>query len=148
MSKPSSGKNFFVSDLHHFSKRSQQDRYDEPLHAVLPEAETLYMGGDIFDFRWSKLESLDASVDAANDWLIALMERYPNCKFHYLLGNHDSCTTFVRSLERLDEQHENFAWHPYFMRVGRSLFLHGDVVDGVPVQAHLERRRETDQNYR
>lgn len=93
-------------------------------------ADTFVLGGDIFDFRWTTLSSVDRTVDAAAHWLRELVESAPQCQFHMLLGNHDHHDCLMKQLRHLDAAHENLAWDPYFLRIGDSIFLHGDAADG------------------
>ena len=99
------------------------------------------LGGDIFDFQWTMLESVDATVTAASQWLAELTAASPNCQFHLLLGNHDHHGEFIDQLDGLDQRHANFSWHPYYVRMGNSLFLHGDAADGNGCPLKLERKR-------
>ncbi|HTN77248.1 MAG TPA: metallophosphoesterase, partial [Pirellulaceae bacterium] len=91
MSLPS----YFVSDLHLFSRRSQAQRYRDQLHATARDAKVFVLGGDIFDFRWSMLKSVEVTVDAAIIWLEELIAPHPDCQFHFVLGNHDCNRRFV-----------------------------------------------------
>ena len=45
---------FFVSDLHLFANRSNAHRYLEEIARAASRAEVFVLGGDIFDFRWSR----------------------------------------------------------------------------------------------
>lgn len=122
-------KTFFVSDLHIFSRRSQAHRHEERIHQTAKQARTFVLGGDIFDFRWSTLPSVDHSVEAAIRWLDELISPHPWCDFHFVLGNHDSHHLFIKRLERFASGISNLQWHPYYLRLGHSMFLHGDVAD-------------------
>jgi UDP-2,3-diacylglucosamine hydrolase len=132
---------YFVSDLHLFTRRSLAARYLDELQRLSREADSFVLGGDIFDFEWTTLESIDATVAAASRWLRELTEASPNCQFHLLLGNHDHYGEFIDQLDGLDRRHENFAWHPYYVRLGNSLFLHGDAADGGGCPVKLEQNR-------
>ena len=48
----------FVSDLHLFSKRSSGPQVQRAIEAAVARSDTFVLGGDIFDFRWSELESV------------------------------------------------------------------------------------------
>ncbi len=52
------GKCYFVSDLHLFANRSDAHRYLEEIALAASQAEAFVLGGDIFDFRWSRIPVL------------------------------------------------------------------------------------------
>lgn len=133
---------YFVSDLHVFSRRSQATRYHDQLHATAREAQTFVLGGDIFDFRWSTLKSVDATVNAAIAWLEELVVPHAQCQFHFVLGNHDCNKRFVQRLDTLAARLPNLEWHDAYLRLGHSLFLHGDVADANMNSAMLTMRRQ------
>jgi UDP-2,3-diacylglucosamine hydrolase len=122
-------KHFFVSDLHLFSRRSLAPRYDAALRRTVSEAETFVLGGDIFDFRWSTLPSLDRTISAAIHWLQELTAINPRCSVHFVFGNHDYNRQFVAELDRLASVTPNLHWHRTHLRIGQSLFVHGDIAD-------------------
>jgi UDP-2,3-diacylglucosamine hydrolase len=119
----------FVSDLHLYSRRSQAGRYLTALHAAAARSDTFVLGGDIFDFRWSTLPSPEETVRQALRWLDELVASHPRCQFHFVLGNHDCNRRFVAALETYSASRANLAVHPYVLRLGNRLFLHGDAVD-------------------
>jgi UDP-2,3-diacylglucosamine pyrophosphatase LpxH len=120
---------FFLSDLHLLSSRSTAPKLKYQIDAAIERAHTLILGGDIFDFRWSTHRSLEASADEAMCWLDELLQRNTDCRVHYLLGNHDCHPEFVLRLEELSQSNRNFIWHQHVLRIDRTVFLHGDVVD-------------------
>ena len=89
---------------------------------------TVVLGGDIFDFKWSTYETLDHSLDSAERWLGELYDRSNDCRFHFVLGNHDCHPRFIERLKRFSQCRDRFYWHRYFVRIDHCLFLHGDVV--------------------
>jgi UDP-2,3-diacylglucosamine hydrolase len=99
------------------------------------------LGGDIFDFRWSTLSSLNESIDNSILWLNELISPHDHCVFHYLLGNHDAHPHFVAELDRLAFEHPNLFWHPYVLRLGDCMFLHGDILDSTLSHEALDERR-------
>ena len=119
----------FTSDLHLFASRSQAEEHYPAILDAAKRAEVFVLGGDIFDFRWSTLGSMDASLTAAIDWLDTLVSHAPDCQFHYVLGNHDHHDAFVERLAHWADDMPNLEWDPYYVRLGRSVFLHGDVAD-------------------
>ena len=133
---------YFVSDLHLFSRRSQADKYRAQLHATAREADVFVLGGDIFDFRWSTLGSCAATIDAAIRWLDDLVAPHPHCQFYFVLGNHDCNRNFVARLDALAAISPNLRWYDDYLRLGHSLFLHGDVADGNLTAVTLAQRRQ------
>lgn len=104
-------------------------------------SDVVVLGGDIFDFKWSRLTTLQASMDAAIAWVEKLTGENPTRSFYYLLGNHDCHPRFVSSLDKLTFQTPNLQWHPYWLRLGSLAFLHGDVLDGGLEHNQLEQSR-------
>jgi UDP-2,3-diacylglucosamine hydrolase len=134
---------FFTSDLHLFSRRSHAPRHIPALHAAAGRANTFVLGGDIFDFRWSTFHSPDETVRQAIRWLDDLVASHQRCDFHYVQGNHDCNRRFVSALETYSVTRPNLQLHPYYLRLGNSIFLHGDVVDHPRMcPQRLTRRRE------
>jgi len=119
---------FFVSDLHLFANRSNGHRYLEEIVRTASRAEAFVLGGDIFDFRWARIPTLKA-VGWAVHWLVELTSACPRCHFHLVLGNHDYHQALINGLIELEKQVSNLSWHRYYVRLGRSVFLHGDVAD-------------------
>lgn len=134
---------YFVSDLHLFSRRSLAASHEQSVHAAASRAHTFVLGGDIFDFRWSTFHSPDETVRHAIGWLDRLVASHPRCDFHFVQGNHDCNRRFVAALETYCATRPNLALHPYFLRLGKSVFLHGDVADHPQMcPVRLIRRRE------
>ena len=122
------GKCYFVSDLHLFANRSNAHRYLEEIAQAASHAEAFVLGGDTFDFRWSRIPILKA-VDRAIQWLLELTAFCPRCHFHFVLGNHDYHQALIDRLVQLERQVDNLSWHRYYVRLGNSVFLHGDVAN-------------------
>ena len=121
-------KTYFVSDLHLFANRSNAHRHLDAIARAASHAEVFVLGGDIFDFRWARLPTLKA-VGRAVQWLSELTASCPGCHFHMVLGNHDYHQAFIDRLMTLESQTANLSWHRYYVRLGGSIFLHGDVAD-------------------
>lgn len=122
---------YFVSDLHLMANRSLARRYLHAVERAARRAETFVLGGDIFDFRWATTATVGHAVDEAIRWLDELTSVCDQCQFHFVLGNHDYHQGFISRLERLGQMTDNLAWHRYYVRLGSSVFLHGDVADRV-----------------
>ncbi len=119
----------FVSDLHLFSQRSVGQRHWHRMSDSIARAEYVVLGGDIFDFRWSRLGTFSESLVGAQRWLEQAFELNPNAQWVYILGNHDCHPRFQGVLDRLSARHDRFHWHPTHWKVGRSVFVHGDLLD-------------------
>jgi len=136
-------RSYFISDLHLFSRRSQAAEHADALQEAAGKAKTFVLGGDIFDFRWSTLPSTEATVGAAIRWLDALVGAHRTCDFHFVLGNHDCNSRFVDALDKYARRMPNLQAHPYLLRIGKAVFLHGDVADHPQMcAARLTHRRQ------
>lgn len=134
---------YFVSDLHMFSSRSQALRHQATIHTAADRADTFVLGGDIFDFRWSTLGSVENTVDKSIRWLDELVASHPRCDFHFVLGNHDFNRKFLTALDSYSLAASNLTCHHYYLRLGKSVFLHGDVADKANLcPTKLRHRRE------
>ncbi len=131
-----------LSDLHLFSGRSEGVARMRSIHSLLHSVQTLVLNGDIFDFRWSTLRDPHASIAAAVEWLGALTEELSHCHIHFLLGNHDCCRKFTSELNQLAATQPRFHWYEYSLRLGSSLFLHGDCAHRPMNQRQLNEFRE------
>lgn len=126
----------FVSDLHLFSRRSAGPSVQRAIEDAVAQSGTFVLGGDIFDFRWSALDSHEKTIEQSVHWLKGLLSVNPDCKFHYILGNHDALPGFTEQLHQLSLANEQLSWHKHYLRLNRSVFLHGDIIDSkIPYQA-------------
>jgi len=132
----------FLSDLHLFSQRSIGQRLWEQHRSQIASAKSIVLGGDIFDFRWSRYRSLDATLVAAADWLESALVLNPAASWVYLLGNHDSHPRMQSLLSSLCERHSNFAWSPTVWRIGTNVFLHGDALEGIRSRQGIDSYRK------
>ena len=135
-------KSYFVSDLHLFCRRFDGERYWERSLELAGQAKAFVLGGDIFDFRWTTMATIEQTADEAIRMLKTLVASNRNCQFHLLSGNHDYHNTFLMRLEPVAQCEPNLSWHPYFVRLGSSLFLHGDVAARQRIGRSLGRNRE------
>ncbi len=132
-------KGFVVSDLHLFTRRSHAETLQPHIDEAMVWADFVVLNGDIFDFKWSVLPSVEETVEAALAWLERLAGVDPTADLYYLLGNHDSLEAFVERLPALAERIPNFHWHPTHLRIGSAFFTHGDLrttstVAGQPIR--------------
>ncbi|MBX3441294.1 MAG: metallophosphoesterase [Planctomyces sp.] len=132
----------FVSDLHLFARRSHAERHLPQVRKAATEVDHFILGGDIFDFRWAQ-GCPRAAIDSAVSWLRDMAVQAPQSRIHFLLGNHDDHRDLVARLPGLCEELPNFNWHRFYLRLGSSVFLHGDAADGRLTAERLLRRRET-----
>jgi UDP-2,3-diacylglucosamine pyrophosphatase LpxH len=123
------GKCFFISDLHLFASRSKAWKYLDEVVLAARQADNFVLGGDIFDFRWARTRNHRQTVDRAVAWLTDLAAHCAQCHFHFVLGNHDYHHAFIDRLADLSNKLPNFSWYRYYVRLGDSVFLHGDVAD-------------------
>lgn len=119
---------YFVSDLHLFANRSNAHRYLVQIGEAASAADLFVLGGDIFDFHWAPIPPIRAAKAAAR-WLNELTSGCRKCHFHLVLGNHDYHQVLIDRLVRLEKQTSNLSWHPFYVRLGGSVFLHGDVAE-------------------
>ena len=112
------------------------------IHGAAAKADIFVLNGDTFDFRWSCHGSTVETARKAIGWLEKLTARAPDCFFHFVLGNHDHVGVFIDELHEFAERTPNLAWHPYYVKVGDTLFLHCDVANRRMTAADLERYRE------
>ncbi len=115
-----------VSDLHLFARRSIGRELMRELLPDLQSTRLLILNGDIVDFRWSTCAHHDETLRRSVAWLEELIAALPDCQVHYVLGNHDCLTGFKPALSKLATARKQFHWHEYHLRLGDSLFLHGD----------------------
>lgn len=132
---------YFVSDLHLFCRRFDGERFWNQALEVAARADVFVLGGDIFDFRWTTMAGTEDTADEAARRLETLVAGNRACRFFFLAGNHDYHETFLARLQRLAENESNLSWHPYYLRLGTSMFLHGDVASRRMDRESLEKER-------
>ena len=127
---PSAGETgFVVSDLHIFARSSLYERYLPLLEGAASSHRAVVLNGDTFDFKRSRFPSNEETCREASSWLSGLCLRHPETSFHYLLGNHDCIRPFVDSLRMLEKRCANLRVSEDTLKIGSSLFIHGDVCD-------------------
>ena len=132
----------FVSDLHLFSTRSRGQRHLQAIQSAAARSDHFVLAGDNFDFHWSTVGKAEASARAAEAWLKDLTEAAPGCRIQALLGNHDHHPAMMDSLRNLANEAANFNWHPFYLRIGGGIFLHGDAANFRMSAAKLQAFRE------
>ena len=119
---------FVVSDLHLFTRWTCVKKHISTIKNAAADAEFCVLNGDIFDFRWTTLPSIDDTMAEAANWLRSFAQSHPKCQLYYVMGNHDGFHFFADFLEREMQGLDNFHWHTSHVRIGNALFLHGDLV--------------------
>lgn len=107
-------------------------------------ADFIVLNGDIVDFKWSTLGSIQATIDAAIDWMSCLLRDFPGTHFHYILGNHDALQAFADRLAALAAMYHHFSWHPSHVQIGSALFHHGDLLLHADPGLHWRRKLAVD----
>lgn len=130
-----------VSDLHLFCRRSRAPRHLDAMHTAIGDSDLCVLNGDIFDFRWTTLDTIEDTVREAIHWLEGVLGRHPHTQFHFVLGNHDNVKLFLEAIEPFAGHTPNFFLHPHHLRLGNALFLHGDVANRQMTGSGLVRYR-------
>ncbi len=120
----------FVSDLHLFSSRSNASQHLQLIRRSIAEADLCVWGGDLFDFRWSRLKGENTTIHHALRWLDDWYEEFPATSFVFLDGNHDAHAAFTTQLAHWSKTRNRFHCGLNCLRVGNTLMLHGDVIEG------------------
>ena len=139
---------YVVSDLHMFTARTDVNTHMERIFRHADKADFMVFNGDIFDFRWTTLEDFDCTMKEAALWLGNVCNRFPNCRFFYVMGNHDGLEHFRATLDGLEQKLPNFQWHDSHVKIGDCLFLHGDLPMRMGMSDPLERELQTDETMR
>lgn len=115
-----------VSDLHIFCSRSNWKHKFRAVEEAIQSSDIFVFNGDTFDFHWVTDNTKEQTFNKAIAFLRFLAIKYPQCHIHINLGNHDHDSEFCQLLMQLEKELPNFSWHPYYLRVGKVVFLHGD----------------------
>ena len=136
----------FISDLHLLSTRSVGARLWQDFRGEFLRCNLLVLGGDIFDFRWSRHEELSHSLSEVSNWLEDLLEHYPHLRVAYVLGNHDCLLASQSEFHHFSNTVTKFTWQEHQFGIGDQLFLHGDILDAGDnmTQLSLYRQRFVD----
>jgi UDP-2,3-diacylglucosamine hydrolase len=118
---------YVVSDLHLFTPWSGADDYLSAMHTAAAGADFFVLNGDVVDFRWSDRGSVEATADAAVAWVRELAGPHPDCRFVYVMGNHDRCRLLADGLKALGTDVPNVEARAAHARIGAALFVHGDL---------------------
>ncbi|MDX1974318.1 MAG: metallophosphoesterase family protein [Rickettsiales bacterium] len=124
-----------ISDLHLFGNISRFKVRGAPAKQLddwLKDKDYCVLNGDIFELLYTS--STDNAIEYGIRWLKRLCEKYPQCEFHYVLGNHDAVDEFIHRVEELsrndtsDPSHAipNLVFHKHRFKMGNMLCVHGD----------------------
>lgn len=132
----------FISDLHLQSGRCNADDHLAEITAAIEDCDLCVWGGDLFDFRWTRVSDDAKAVQTAIDWLGTYCAQHPETSFVYLNGNHDAHAPFAARLLKWSQDISNLTAGVEALRVGETLFLHGDVIEGDGSDAAFQRYRQ------
>ena len=130
---------YVVSDLHMFTKWTSVEKYMCGIRKAASTADFFVFNGDIFDFRWSTLGSAKKTAQFAIEWFKEICLDFPSCTFIYILGNHDAYQQLLQPLADFAAKQDNFIWHDSFIKIGSSLFMHGDLIFSIRNKSPFER---------
>ena len=116
-----------VSDLHLFARKTNVPIHLDAIRKAIRDCDLFVFNGDTFDFRWSVHGDRGNSLRLAREWIMDKLVSNPDTRFVFVLGNHDSAPAYRNMLAELSRRAPNMAWRPYWFRLGRRVFLHGDV---------------------
>ncbi len=120
---------YVVSDMHIFGCSSLYERYLPRFYDQVTSHSLTVLNGDTFDFKRSIFKSSQETTRYALEWLGALSHRAAQSKIFYIVGNHDCQQTFLQALAKALPELPNISLITDSLRLGSSLFIHGDVVD-------------------
>lgn len=120
----------FISDLHLFSTRSTAIKHRQAMLSAAKQSEMVIFGGDLFDFRWSRIGDHRATATAACDWLSRFIDEVGPKQYLYLYGNHDGDLELRNGLAAWAEARSEFRVAGDLLRIGDTVFLHGDAIEG------------------
>ena len=135
-----------VGDLHLFASRSRgmEHWHQLPTQITQRKPDRCVFMGDIFDFPWARKLGKDLAIEKAASMVKLLITEFPQTRFHYLYGNHDQHPVFEDKLEKHGEELGNLTCHSVNLRIGNTVFMHGDAADHreMNTEALVRRRRE------
>jgi len=137
-----------LSDLHKGCSISKyKGDFQRAIEEEIAKANHIVLNGDVFELfdilnvidsskaqfglKNKANETMQKASDDAIKYLEMLLEKYPEKKFHFVLGNHENLRYFTKRLDELEAKHikkkDNFNWSPEAIRLGEALFTHGDL---------------------
>jgi predicted phosphodiesterase len=137
-----------LSDLHKGGSLSKfEKKFQRAIEEKIGEADHIVLNGDVFELfdilnvtdasksQFGLVKGAEEKMKKASDEAIAyleqFLEKHPERKFHFVLGNHENIRYFTKRLDELQAKHkdkkDNFNWSPEAIRLGDALFTHGDL---------------------
>ncbi len=117
-------------NLHLFRKGLSDQHIAEDLASAAEKVNHLTLVGDIFELMYHRFfdqkKPNKRAREYAEAWLGELCEALPHCQIHLMLGNHDERRKWCERLVQIEAEIPNLTVHPTLLRIGSSLFLHGD----------------------
>ncbi|WP_315852958.1 metallophosphoesterase [Novipirellula galeiformis] len=120
----------FISDLHLMSTRSTAEQHRDQIGSLIQRNEIVVWGGDLFDFRWSSFSTESEAVDYSLAYLQQWRKEFPHQQFVFLCGNHDASPVFLNELRQWIQGDANFVFAGDVLRIGDTVMLHGDQIEG------------------
>ncbi len=133
----------FISDLHLYSDRSNYAEHLSAIDEAIRASELCVWGGDLFDFRWTRLGDEATTIASATAWLRDWLVKYPAKQFVFLNGNHDAHGPLRSAVGKLAQLHDNLISDLDVLRIEDCLLLHGDLIEGSGTRESLAAYRST-----
>lgn len=120
-----------ISDTHIFysedSEKVTNSKIEHIDKSIQKDKNTIIiLNGDIFELIDIGKQKLEDVENKAIEYLKSLLEKYPNKKFIYNLGNHDCTESFYNKLCDLQKKFGNFTPEKNGVEIGKVKITHGD----------------------
>jgi hypothetical protein len=115
------------SDTHAFATFTNFRRDEPNIWKAMEGKDFVVENGDISE---CKNLGFGTTINDVVNHRIKRMEeqarRFPDTDFHIVLGNHERYQAFIDPLTEFCKSHPKFHLHHSFVRIGDSMFVHGD----------------------
>jgi len=102
-------------------------------HKAVQRSQHIVYVGDIYELLFikkdkgaDKKETVENAIAAGLLDLERQLKTHPDKFFHFVLGNHENLKDFRAGLDAL-ARYPNFEWHPEAIKIGETIFTHGDL---------------------
>ena len=112
------------------SSRSVAELQESKIVAAVESSDLVVWGGDLFDFRWAHFAKEEKAIEYSLDYLHSWQNRFPKHQFAFLCGNHDANKRFLEAVKRFATRQPNFHFVGDVLRIGNTVMLHGDQIEG------------------